>query len=67
MIKITEESYSELSENYGGFCTNCGAEADGCEPDAERYTCESCGARSVYGAEQLLIIGVLVFVDSDDE
>lgn len=26
-----------------GFCIACGAEADGCEPDARRYKCESCG------------------------
>lgn len=37
-----------------GICIACGADADGCEPDAERYRCEACGARAVYGAEQLL-------------
>ena len=41
-----------------GFCTTCGEEADGCEPDARGYLCESCGYRTVYGAEQLLIMGV---------
>ncbi len=42
-----------------GFCTSCGAEVDGCEPDAEEYDCEVCGAEgTVYGAEQLLILGV---------
>ena len=38
-----------------GFCVKCGADADGCEPDAERYRCEECGARAVYGAEQLML------------
>lgn len=37
-----------------GFCVACGEEADGCEPDAERYECECCGKRAVYGAEQLM-------------
>jgi len=37
-----------------GFCIACGDEASGCEPDAERYECESCGKKSVYGAEALL-------------
>jgi hypothetical protein len=37
-----------------GFCTACGEDADGCEPDAKRYECESCGKRAVFGAEQLL-------------
>ncbi len=40
---------------YPGFCLGCGAEADGCEPDAREYECESCGARKVYGAEELLM------------
>ena len=39
-----------------GFCLNCGEEQDGCEPDARRYKCESCGEPKVYGAEELLIM-----------
>jgi len=38
-----------------GFCTACGAEAGGVEPDARRYECESCGSHAVYGAEELFI------------
>ena len=41
-----------------GFCIACGEEHDACEPDAERYHCESCGANKVYGAEQLLLMTV---------
>lgn len=40
-----------------GFCLACGEMACGVEPDAREYTCESCGARRVYGAEELLIMG----------
>lgn len=36
-----------------GFCVACGNEQDGCEPDARKYKCESCGERAVYGAEEL--------------
>lgn len=39
-----------------GFCTACGAEACGVEPDAENYECESCGENAVFGAEQLLFM-----------
>lgn len=39
-----------------GYCIACGAEADGCEPDAEGYTCESCGEPAVCGAEQLFMV-----------
>lgn len=47
------------SEMFGtdnpGFCIACGEEADGCEPDARGYPCECCGARKVYGAQELLL------------
>lgn len=39
-----------------GFCMACGDEQDGCEPDARRYKCESCGERQVYGASELLLM-----------
>ena len=39
-----------------GFCLACGQEAQGVEPDARRYHCESCGEPKVYGAEELLIM-----------
>lgn len=49
-------------ELYGldnpGFCLACGQEQEGCEPDARKYECESCGERQVYGAAELLIMGV---------
>ena len=39
-----------------GFCVSCGDEASGCEPDARKYECESCGEASVYGAEELFMM-----------
>jgi hypothetical protein len=58
---LTEERIVEAAEiqmfdsEMIGFCTACGADAYGCEPDAERYPCEVCGANRVYGAERLLL------------
>jgi len=46
----------EADDNLG-FCLGCGAAAHGVEPDARRYTCESCGEAKVYGAEELLLAG----------
>jgi len=40
-----------------GYCIYCGEEAYCVEPDAEKYGCEECGKRGVYGAEQLLLMG----------
>ena len=39
-----------------GFCLNCGADADGCEPDARKYKCEECAAKAVYGAQEVMIM-----------
>jgi predicted amidophosphoribosyltransferase len=58
---VTEERVCDLAEQqmFGtsnpGICIECGEDADGCEPDAREYECECCGARAVYGAEELLI------------
>ena len=46
-------------ESYGGFCTACGAEAYGVEPDAHEYECEECGAMAVYGAGELVLMGLV--------
>lgn len=58
---ITADRVAEAAErcmtglDNPGFCLACGFEADGCEPDARGYECESCGEKKVYGAEELLI------------
>lgn len=58
---LTEKRISEavLRQNVSldnpGFCIACGAEADGCEPDARNYECECCGKREVFGAAELLM------------
>ena len=48
---------STFGDEYIGFCTNCGEEAYGVEPDAREYECESCGERKVYGAPELVVMG----------
>jgi predicted amidophosphoribosyltransferase len=59
---LTEERVCAAVENgmFGlenpGFCIACGADADGCEPDAENYHCEDCGENQVFGAEQILFM-----------
>ena len=45
------------ADGWIGFCRVCGAEAHGVEPDARRYTCESCEMNFVYGAEELALMG----------
>ena len=42
-----------------GFCIECGAERESCEPDARKYQCEECGECAVYGAQEILIMGLI--------
>lgn len=43
-------------DDHEGSCLACGKTAHGVEPDARRYTCESCDAAKVYGVEELLLM-----------
>lgn len=53
----TDDDLFESTDNGEGFCIACGEFAYGCEPDARQYECESCGARKVYGIEELCLMG----------
>jgi hypothetical protein len=53
VIEAVEREFTSLDNT--GFCLACGGEADGCEPDAQGYECESCGEPAVYGAQEILI------------
>lgn len=46
------------SDANSGFCLACGDDADGVEPDARKYQCHACGAHKVYGAEELILMGL---------
>ena len=52
IVDAVERRMSSLDNP--GFCLICGLENDGCEPDAQNYICESCGAEQVFGADELL-------------
>lgn len=61
---VTEQRVIEAVRRYNasldnpGICLACGEDADGCEPDARGYECESCGEPRVFGAEELLLAGM---------
>ncbi len=55
LMQAVADSMTDCSNP--GFCTECGLEHDGCEPDARNYKCEDCGTNTVFGAEELLIMG----------
>ncbi len=47
--------YQTILDNPG-FCLSCGEEAEGVEPDAREYRCDSCGEMKVYGAEEIALM-----------
>ena len=49
----------EANENMEGLCLACGASKSGCEPDARRYRCEGCGMDTVFGAEEVALMGLV--------
>lgn len=53
------EQIEEAMVDNIGFCTTCGAERECCEPDARKYECDECGAFAVYGAEELVMMGLV--------
>lgn len=55
-----------FDDNTQGFCIICGMGADGVEPDARRYECESCGEKGVFGLEELVVCGVVAY-EPDEE
>lgn len=59
MTKFTLEQIQEAADDYIGFCLDCGAERECCEPDARNYKCDECGALKVFGAEELVIMGAV--------
>jgi hypothetical protein len=63
---LTENEYRAILDDNIGFCLACGQETiGGVEPDARRYTCESCGEPKVFGLEELLLMNLLVLADPD--
>lgn len=47
-------------DDYQGWCIVCGDWThDSCEPDAHRYECPECERSTVFGAEELVICGLI--------
>ena len=57
VVAAVERSMMDLDNP--GFCVACGDEVDGVEPDARRYRCQACGQSAVFGAEELLMAGMV--------
>lgn len=55
--RVCDAVYRRLvSLDNPGFCLDCGADADGIEPDARQFRCDSCGLPAVFGADEVLLM-----------
>lgn len=54
-IDINRVMEASMGDENIGFCTSCGFEQSCVEPDASGYTCESCGEKTIEGADTFLI------------
>ena len=62
--QMPESDYQYAVDNDEGFCTSCkDFTRDCCEPDACNYPCPECEQRTVYGAEEALMMGLIEFSD----
>ena len=53
LCEMAQETMLDMGN--AGLCIECGADADGCEPDARAYRCEDCGKPAVFGLEELVL------------
>ena len=56
---FTLTQIEEASDQQCGFCLSCGSMQENCEPDARKYRCDDCRQNQVYGAEELVLMGLM--------
>jgi Zn finger protein HypA/HybF involved in hydrogenase expression len=60
MSNPTLKEIQEAADENQGWCTNCEEWThDNCEPDARKYECPECEHNTVYGAEELIVMGLV--------
>lgn len=62
-FEMTESEFVGSDNDNEGLCVFCGEPAYGVEPDARKYTCESCDKAGVYGMQELLLMGLITFTE----
>jgi hypothetical protein len=65
---MTEQAFRQACDELMGWCRHCrDFTTFGCEPDARCYVCEVCGKRTVFGAEEALVMGLIDLDDGGDD
>jgi len=58
-VEIPDDHLNGCGLDDIGYCLICGLDYDNVEPDARKYPCDECGKNSVYGAQEIMIAGLL--------
>jgi hypothetical protein len=67
-FRMVPEEFQSLDDDNCGLCIRCGEITVGCvEPDARAYECEACETKGVYGAQELLIMGLINLTEEGGE
>jgi len=66
-FEMSETEFVGCDNDNEGLCVFCGEPAYGVEPDARKYTCESCEKAGVYGMQELLLMGLVKFTEDSEE
>lgn len=62
------EEFQGLDDDCCGLCIRCGeVTVGGVEPDARKYECEACEENGVYGAQELLMMGLIRMTEEEGE
>lgn len=65
---MSPEEFQSLDDDCCGLCIRCGeVTVGGVEPDARGYECECCEANGVYGAQELLMMGLIRITEEEVE
>ena len=56
----TLEEYQEAEDSFQGYCLHCKEWThESCESDARKYECPVCHKKTVYGAGEILMMGLV--------
>ena len=58
---MPEREFLELTDSLSGLCVYCATLAEMADPDTRAAHCPDCGKSGVYGAEELLLRGLISF------
>jgi hypothetical protein len=68
-LAISIASFYDHVDNDDGYCTTCAdwTALGGCEPDARNYRCDECDKKTVFGAQEALLMGLIEIGEGEED